>query len=153
MLKPLRYYQTGICFQETPGNISLFYEFTGCPFKCPGCHSPHLIKERSGVEFDFQKFRDTLEEYHRYVTCLLCMGGDWNLEILTQVFKEAKMLGLRTALYTGSEVVPEQLKSLLTYCKTGPYIKALGGLSSPKTNQRFLNLETGEDLTPLFRRN
>ena len=43
---------------------------------------------------------------------------------------------IKTAWYSGREVLPDNFDmTSLDYLKLGPFIEALGGLKSPKTNQ------------------
>lgn len=37
-----KYVDYDIVFQEVPGEVSLALNISNCPFKCEGCHSPHL---------------------------------------------------------------------------------------------------------------
>ena len=60
--------------------------------------------------------------------------------------------GLKTCLYTGLErgEVPPMLLPELSFLKTGRWLPERGGLDNPNTNQRFVDLETGADLTSSF---
>ena len=40
--KPLRYDGAAVVFSEVPDEISLAISITGCPRRCPGCHSEYL---------------------------------------------------------------------------------------------------------------
>jgi anaerobic ribonucleoside-triphosphate reductase activating protein len=78
------------------------------------------------------------------------MGGEWNQNELIQFLMLAKAMDYKTCLYTGQETVDKAILEQLNYIKTGPWIKTLGGLSSPNTNQRFRNLDTNKNLNHLF---
>ena len=80
------------------------------------------------------------------------MGGEWHEDELEEMLRIAKQKGLKTALYTGLETVSESIKRQLNYLKTGPWIESLGGLTSAVTNQQLVNLETGEVMNRIFRR-
>ena len=41
----LKYTSYTVVFQEVPDEVSLAFEVSGCPFKCEGCHSPHLWED------------------------------------------------------------------------------------------------------------
>jgi anaerobic ribonucleoside-triphosphate reductase activating protein len=84
------------------------------------------------------------------ISCVLFMGGEWHEEELIHKLKLAQELGYKTALYTGEDDVSVSLKRYLTYLKTGRFIPQLGGLTSPTTNQRLINVSTGECLNHLF---
>ena len=63
--------------------------------------------------------------------------------------------GLKACLYTGLEreeleAVSDGILPYLTYLKTGRWQMELGGLDSPATNQKFIDLRTGEVLNHLF---
>ena len=80
------------------------------------------------------------------------MGGEWLPEKLILLLKIAQAEGLATCLYTGLEKIeldPRILTSR-TYLKTGRWIAERGGLNSLTTNQRFVDLRTGECLNSLF---
>ncbi len=80
------------------------------------------------------------------------MGGEWLPDKLIPLLKIAQAEGLATCLYTGlekTELDPRILTSL-TYLKTGRWIAERGGLNSLTTNQRFVDLRTGECLNSLF---
>ena len=42
------------------------------------------------------------------------------------------------------------IKNELTYLKCGSWVNELGGLNSPKTNQRFIEVKTQKVLNELF---
>lgn len=58
-------------------------------------------------------------------------------------------MNLKTALFTGYELdqVPAELISHLDYIKVGPYKARLGGLDSPRTNQRLIDLKNNQIIT------
>ena len=63
--------------------------------------------------------------------------------------------GLKVAWYSGRPALPECLSGVagpFDYIKLGPYIEALGGLKSEKTNQRLYKRvgDTWVDITSLF---
>ena len=43
-------------------------------------------------------------------------------------------------MYTGLEHLEPELLAMLDYCKLGKYDKNLGGLSSPSTNQKIIQV-------------
>lgn len=78
------------------------------------------------------------------------MGGEWHPKELLNFLRLSREQGLKTALYTGLEVIEEPLLSHLDYLKTGPYQRELGGLDSPHSNQKLINVKTGEVLNGRF---
>lgn len=76
------------------------------------------------------------------------------MEDLKENLIYVKALGLKTCVYSGSDV-EEDFDSLLPhldYLKIGPYIEERGGLSSSTTNQVFYKITNGkkEDITNVF---
>lgn len=126
--------------QEIPDETSLAINIVGCPRHCEGCHSPHLQQE-DGIPL--LSAIDDVFLYRKYITCVLFMGGDWDIMSLMDAasFIKKTCPELKTALYTAMEL--EEIKPFLQnfdYVKTGPYIKELGGLASPTTNQRLYRI-------------
>lgn len=95
-------------------------------------------------------FDSLLKRYSQKITCVLFLGGEWEEDNLVKFLVHAHQAGLKTALYTGLEDVSDHLKRHLDYIKIGPWKYQLGGLSSPHTNQRFIDLTTNEILNHLF---
>ena len=62
--------------------------------------------------------------------------------MLIAMLKLAQQEGVKTCLYSGYEEVDLAIRKHLDYLKTGPWKKALGGLDSPRTNQRFYDLRS-----------
>ena len=146
----MKYFQKDVVFQEVPGEISLSYFICGCPLRCSGCHSPFTWNEQTGTPLSMEAFKETLFRYKGYLTCILFMGGEWHENELIEFLHYARTMGLKTALYTGLDTISSQLLNELTYVKTGPWIPALGGLDAPTTNQRFVQIDTGECLNAAF---
>jgi anaerobic ribonucleoside-triphosphate reductase activating protein len=78
------------------------------------------------------------------------MGGDWVVQDIIGLLSFVKSQGLKTALYSGFDSVPDDITSRLDYLKVGPYKKELGGLNSPVTNQQFFHIPTLTNLNHLF---
>lgn len=143
-------YRYDIVFQEVPNHISLGFYVCGCPLRCPGCHSPELWTEKTGAPLTMPLYQSLLLQYRDKADCILFLGGEWHSHDLIEFLKEARALNFKTALYTGLEDVPMEIKSHLTFLKTGPWRAELGGLSSPNTNQVFRDLTTNTVLNYLF---
>lgn len=128
-----------VSFQEVPDEVSLTLSISGCPLACKGCHSAFTWNPTYGSPLTDNVFQDYLKRYDGLITCVLFYGGEWNLNRLHNLLRQALDVGLKTCLFTGleySEITITTL-NLLTYIKTGPYIQELGGLDSPHTNQVF----------------
>jgi len=147
----LRVFTQTVVLQETPGHVSLAFAVSGCPGNCPNCSWKQRDLDTQPQELSIDDYEHILDTHVGTATCVLFLGGDWNSS--TPAFlKLAQDKGFRTCLYTGLDDVGKEFKSCLDYLKTGAYIDALGGLDSPTTNQRYVDLRTGADLTYLFRK-
>ncbi|MDO5668086.1 MAG: anaerobic ribonucleoside-triphosphate reductase activating protein [Alcaligenaceae bacterium] len=154
-MQNLRYRHEEVVWIEVPGEVSLAYQFTGCPLRCKGCHSADTWKVNSGQLLSLDYFSQRLQQYKHLISCVLFMGGEWLSEQLVPYLQLAKDNNLKTCLYTGleKEQVPTQLLPLLDYLKTGPWIPELGGLDNPNSNQRFIDMQSGNLLNHLFHKN
>jgi anaerobic ribonucleoside-triphosphate reductase activating protein len=146
----LRYACHTVGTLEVPDEISLVYTISGCPLRCPGCHSSDLRNPMTGMELNRETFRITLARYRGLATCVCFLGGEWMADALIQLLRDARERGFSTCLYTGRDTVEDTIALHLDYLKLGPYRAELGGLDRPTTNQRFLDLRTGQDLTHRF---
>lgn len=154
-MQVLRFTQEQIVWQEVPGETSLAFLFSGCPLRCEGCHSADAWKSGIGRELTVEYLTGRLKRYRGLVSCVLFMGGEWQGGALAELLAAVKAEGLKTCLYTGLEreelaAVSDSLIPLLDYLKTGRWNAARGGLGNPHTNQKFIDLHTGEVLNRLF---
>ncbi len=145
-----RSFNPQVVFQEVPNEVSLAYTISGCPVNCDGCHSKDTWDATSGSQLDDASFIEDLERYQNLITCVLFFGGEWAPEPLIRKLKIAQTRKLKTCLYSGFERLPKRVKQHLDYLKIGQWISALGGLEQPGTNQKFIEVNTGKDLTYLF---
>lgn len=137
---------------EVPGEISLIFTITGCPLRCHGCHSADLRSPVAGRLLEAADFVSKLSRYHGLATCVCFLGGEWEPEELIAHLRDARAQGYRTCLYTGGTSIDDAIAVELDFLKLGPFVPELGGLDTPGTNQRFLDLRTGRDLTAEFQR-
>lgn len=138
----IKYLTSRIVFQEVPDEITLAIEITSCPHRCPECHSPWL-REDVGEELTFDECRRLLSR-NPGVSCLCFMGGDANHGEIAALAREIReKLNLKVAMYSGDDRVDPVLVDSLDYYKVGPYVKELGPLDSPTTNQRFYEVVDG----------
>jgi len=126
-----------IVFQEVPGEVTLALNISGCPNRCPGCHSPHLWED-TGEPLTEELLDALVDRYYPGITCVCFMGGDQDPDYIKRLATRVheRYEGLLTAWYSGREN-PEYRLSTFDFVKTGPYVEALGGLKSKTTNQRF----------------
>lgn len=146
----MKFYNYEIVFQEVPNEISLCFTITGCKLRCSGCHSSYLWNENNGSELTVDIFQSLITKYNGFISCILFMGGEWEPDSLILFLDIANTHGLKTCLYTGEDYILPEIRNHLTYLKTGKYIKELGGLGSPITNQRFIIASSGEDVSNVF---
>ena len=144
----MRLFTSQITFQEIPDEICLSLHIAGCPLRCEGCHSSDAWAKTKGTPFAVMQFRQILDRYAAALTCVVFLGGEWHETELVQLLAHARSRNLKTALYTGLDDVSEQLKSRLDYLKTGRWLPHRGGLDSPNTNQRLIDLQTGKLILP-----
>ena len=119
----LKYVNTGIVFQEIPDEVTLAINISNCP-----CH----------------------------ITCISFMGGDADpkgVNLLAQYIHEEHPQ-FKVAWYSGKTVISSLVeKHDFDYIKIGPFIKHLGPLKKPTTNQRLYR-QNGqgefEDITSRF---
>ncbi|MDD2169342.1 anaerobic ribonucleoside-triphosphate reductase activating protein [Glaesserella parasuis] len=152
-MKQLRFISEQIVWQEVPNETSLAFLISGCPLGCKGCHSIESWKLGSGQFLSEIYLQHRLAQYQGLISCVLFMGGEWLPELLLQRLQLVRQSGLKTCLYTGLELeqLPPEILAVLDYVKTGRWIAELGGLNCITTNQRFINLQTGEVLNAHFR--
>ena len=135
----LKYVNTDIVFQEIPDEVTLAINISNCPCHCPGCHS-HYLWEDIGLPLDTNAIDAFVEEYGTDITCISFMGGDCDPK--------------EVAWYSGRTVISSAItKTDFDYIKIGPFIRHLGPLKSPTTNQRlYRQKEDGqfEDITSRF---
>lgn len=138
MLKYLYYKEI---FAEVPGEITLGISLTGCTIHCPDCHSKELWED-IGTPLTIEELDRLLDE-NKGITCLLLLGGEHDIDSLTELFQHSFEI-IKTAWYCGLDKVPRDKQGILQYLdylKIGHYDKELGGLNNPNTNQRLYLLE------------
>lgn len=142
----MKYLNTLVGFREFPDEISLLINMTNCPFHCSGCHSPELWED-VGTKLTIAEL-DKLIKSNKGITCVGFMGGfPKYINALAKRIRR-KYGGLRIGWYWGGTSIPDEIElELFDYIKVGPYMKELGGLDKPTTNQRMyqiVKMETGE---------
>ena len=151
----LRYCNTDIVFQEYPDEVTLAINISGCPCHCPGCHSPFLWADK-GNELTIDSLTSLIEEAGEPITCIGFMGGDADPKTVDNLafYVKQHYPTLKTGWYTGRTAIsPDIHKEYFDYIKVGPYLRHLGALNSPKTNQRMLRRcpdNSFEDITSRF---
>ena len=152
----LRFLTSDIVFQEIPDETTLAINLTGCPCRCPGCHSPHLWAD-IGTPLTPDRLDALIASTADHITCVCFMGGDAApQEVATlAAHLHAAHPALKAAWYSGRQYIPHHIdRQQFDYIKVGPYIAHLGPLTSPRTNQRLLQRlpdGTFSDITARFR--
>ena len=143
----LKYVNTGVVFQEIPDEVTLSINISRCPCHCPGCHSQYLWDD-IGEPLTASCLDKLVSEYLDDITCVCFMGGDAEpeyVQAMAQVLHRQHPQ-VKVAWYSGRARVPYNInKTLFDYIKLGPYIKHLGSLRQPTTNQRIY--KKGDDDT------
>lgn len=130
----LKYVDTLVSFSEVPDEISLCINFSNCPYKCEGCHSPYLRKD-IGENLTPGKLLELLIK-NKGISCVCLMGGDSDISYLNFLARGIRLKNLKVAWYSGGQSIPVNLNLKdFNYIKIGPYIKERGGLDNPNTNQ------------------
>jgi anaerobic ribonucleoside-triphosphate reductase activating protein len=148
---------TSVTFSEVPSEISLCINISGCPCRCPGCHSRYLWED-VGEELTGLRL-DSLIQENIGISCVVFMGGDLDPKYINYLAKCVKehYPDLKVAWYSGRETVsPDIDLSNFNYIKVGPYREDCGPLTSSTTNQRMYmidNQRIGKDITSKFRTN
>ena len=135
--------------------MTLAVNISNCPCHCPGCHSPYLWDD-IGLPLTPGALDDFIAQHGTNITCIAFMGGDADpvgVDMLAQYLHE-EYPWLRVAWYSGRQYLPARIqKTDFDYIKLGPYIRHLGPLKKPTTNQRlYRQTDNGqfEDITPRF---
>ena len=151
----LKYVNTGIVFQEIPNEVTLAINISNCPCHCPGCHSRYLWED-IGLPLNTDAIDVFVEQYGTDITCISFMGGDADpkgVDLLAQYIHEEHPQ-FKVAWYSGKTVISAAInKQDFDYIKIGPFIKHLGPLKKPTTNQRLYRQNAQgefEDITSRF---
>ena len=151
----LKYVNTGIVFQEIPDEVTLAINISNCPCHCPGCHGRYLVED-IGLPLNTDAIDAFVEQYGTDITCISFMGGDADpkgVNLLAQYIHEEHPQ-FKVAWYSGKTVISAAInKQDFDYIKIGPFIKHLGPLKKPTTNQRLYRQNAQgefEDITSRF---
>lgn len=140
----LKYINTRVVFQEIPDETTLAINLSNCPCHCPGCHSRFLWRDE-GFPLTVTSMENLLERYLKDITCICFMGGDADPACINELAAYLRHAHpeYRVGWFSGRTLLhPAIQKENFDYIKIGPYIKHLGGLKEPTTNQRLYKIET-----------
>lgn len=143
----MRYLTKQITFQEVPNEISLSFLVTGCPMKCEGCHSAEARDWTLWKTLTKKGLRRMVKE-NEWITCILFLWGDWDVENMIKLIDETHYLWLKAAVYSWQEYdnISDWIIAKADYLKWWPYKKDLWGLTSPTTNQKMMNNMTWKEI-------
>lgn len=140
----LKYVNYKVTFAEVPNEISLCIDISGCPIRCPDCHSKELWDD-IGTILDDTTLGQIISN-NKGITCVCFLGGDaepWYIKHAACYVKE-NFPKLKVAWYSGAEELHSSIKLNLhnfDFIKLGPYNKKLGPLNCETTNQRFYKVK------------
>ncbi len=150
----LKYVNTGVVFQEIPDEVTLAINLSGCPCRCPGCHSSYLWQD-IGTPLSPMELESMVRRYATDITCVCFMGGDAEPAYVNALARYLRQEHpeLKVAWYSGRQRVPTTVrKADFDYIKLGPYIAHLGCLRERTTNQRLYKRASGDDFTDITSR-
>ena len=135
----LKYADTQVVFREVPDEITLAINISNCPCHCDGCHSSYLAKD-IGKDLT-QRALESLMRDHDAITCVAFMGGDSEPELVNLLAEVVRKTGLKVCWYSGRQELSNKINlSNFDFIKLGPYIKELGPLDKPTTNQKLYEI-------------
>lgn len=153
----MKYTDTQIVFREVPDEMTLAINISGCPVKCPGCHSSYLTRD-VGEILDTDSLKVLMEQNHG-ITCVSFMGGDADPSYIKTLADFVHAHGLKTCWYSGRGLdCAKDVLDSLDFIKVGPYIEEYGPLDYSTTNQRFYKVDRTKegpiltDWTPRFKK-
>lgn len=136
----MKYVDTQVVFREVPDELTLAINISGCPVKCPGCHSSYLAQD-IGEILDEESLQNLIDA-NPGITCVSFMGGDADPAYVSHLADRVKEIGLKTCWYSGRDLTLAQpVIPSLDFIKVGPYIDEFGPLDFETTNQRFYHIE------------
>ena len=147
----LKYLNAPVTFAEVPDEITLCINITGCPNRCPGCHSQFLWED-TGKDLTQHALEQLIID-NSGVSCVCLMGGDQDPETINFLGGIIKYNGKKSAWYSGKSEISKGINlNNFDYIKIGPYIEEKGGLSNSNTNQKFYKVVGTilEDITYKF---
>lgn len=132
----LKYTNYDVVFIEVPDETTLAINISGCPCHCPGCHSSYLA-ENIGIDLTIEELNCLIIK-NKGITCLSFMGGDGDPNEINRLASHIRLTypDLKISWYSGRQELNKDIQlENFDYIKLGPYVRELGGLDSPSTNQ------------------
>lgn len=117
----LKFKEIKVVFREIPEEITLAIGISGCPIRCPDCHSKHLW-ENIGSELTITKLNHLITE-NEGVSCICFMGGDSDTNYLNNLAKYIKSnYNIKVGWYSGQDSIDNMINlEYFDYIKIGHF--------------------------------
>lgn len=135
----MKYVDHGIYFREFPDEIAYCFNISGCPNKCPECHSKYLWED-IGTPLTIENIKSNIDDNIDFIGL---MGGDQDPNYISELAANLKNLGYKVGWYSGKDKILVDINNF-DYIKTGPYIAKFGSLDKLTTNQRYYKIVDGK---------
>lgn len=142
----MKFADTKVVFREIPDEITLAINISGCPVKCPGCHSSYLVQD-IGEVLDRDSLKKLIES-NPGISCVSFMGGDADPAYVRELalWVKENWKGMKTGWYSGRDLRhAEKQLDAFDFVKVGPFIDEFGPLDWETTNQRFYKIDHTPD--------
>ena len=119
--------------------MSLVINISNCPIHCKGCHAK-MLWDDIGKPLTPEELNVLLDSLLGDITCVCFMGGDIAPDEVNDLARHIRRHHpeLKIGWYSGEDSITVFTEyQNFDYLKFGPYVKKLGGLNSPKTNQKM----------------
>lgn len=158
----MKYTETKIVYREFPDEVTLAFNISGCPFACPGCHTPKLQTD-IGTELTKENLIKEINKHINFITCIGFMGGDADVGYINSLCGEISehyktIKKVKFGIYSGSSKLDDvigNMSPMFDYVKVGPFVEKLGPIDSKTSNQKMYrrNPSTSryEDITDRMR--
>jgi pyruvate formate lyase activating enzyme len=99
-------------FIDFPGTVSTVLFFSGCNLRCPYCHNPEIVLDKSGERIPIKEIFDFLEKRKRVIEGVVFSGGEPTIhESLKPFAAQIRSKGLKIKLDTNG-LLPEKIRSI-----------------------------------------
>lgn len=147
---------SGIDFSVNTRSIDVYVSGCNSPH-CQGCHNPELWDFSVGTKYNpsIAKYIKNKAEGFSTVDKILILGGeplDQDIEKLKNLLRDLRDIKLPIFLFTRYELdkIPEEVKELVDYIKTGEYVPELltdknvcYNIPLATTNQKITKVNNG----------
>lgn len=117
----LKFKEVKVVFREIPDEITLAIGISGCPIRCPDCHSKHLWGN-IGSDLTITKLNHLITE-NEGISCICFMGGDSDTNYLNNLAKYIKSkYNIKVAWYSGQDSIDNMINlEYFDYIKIGHF--------------------------------